>query len=63
MAKRHYLILIKKGKIMKPNKDVIINKLLQQNAQLTFDKAQLESVIEQYQQKAQVEQAEKAEEK
>ncbi|WP_172792710.1 hypothetical protein [Leuconostoc lactis] len=48
---------------MQPNKDVIINKLLQQNAQLTFDKAQLESVIEQYQQKAQVEQSEKAEEK
>lgn len=48
---------------MKPNKDVIINKLLQQIAQLTFDKAQLESVIEQYQQKAQEEQAEKSEEK
>lgn len=48
---------------MQPNKDVIINKLLQRNAQLTFDKAQLESVIEQYQQKVQVEQAEKAEEK
>lgn len=46
---------------MKPNKDVIINKLLQQNAQLTFDKAQLESVIEQYQQQEQ--QAEQAEEK
>lgn len=46
---------------MQPNKDVIINKLLQQNAQLTFDKAQLESVIEQYQQKAQVEQEKEGE--
>lgn len=46
---------------MQLNKDVIINKLLQQNAQLTFDKAQLESVIEQYQQQEQ--QAEQAEEK
>lgn len=46
---------------MQPNKDVIINKLLQQNAQLTFDKAQLESVIEQYQQKTQAEQSEKGE--
>lgn len=46
---------------MKPNKDVIINKLLQHNAQLTFDKAQLESVIEQYQQKAQAEQSEEGE--
>lgn len=47
---------------MQPNKDVIINKLLQQNAQLTFDKAQLESVIEQYQQQEQVEQSEQSKE-
>lgn len=46
---------------MQPNKDVIINKLLQHNAQLTFDKAKLESIIEQYQQKEQVEQSEKGE--
>jgi len=44
---------------MEPNKDAIIQKLLQENATLTLVKAQLESMVEQYEQEKQA----KAEEK
>lgn len=38
---------------MEPNKDVMIQKLLQENATLTLYKVQLESLVEQYQQEKQ----------
>ena len=38
---------------MEPNKDAIIQKLLQENATLTLVKAQLESMVEQYEQEKQ----------
>lgn len=38
---------------MEPNKDTIIQKLLQENATLTLVKAQLESMVEQYEQEKQ----------
>lgn len=36
---------------MQPDKDAVIQKLLQENATLTLVKVQLESLIEQYQDK------------
>lgn len=36
---------------MQPDKDAIIQKLLQENATLTLYKVQLESLVEQYQDK------------
>jgi len=38
---------------MEPNKDAIIQKLLQENATLTLYKVQLESLVEQYEQEKQ----------
>lgn len=38
---------------MEPNKDAVIQKLLQENATLTLYKVQLESLVEQYEQEKQ----------
>ena len=38
---------------MQPDKDAVIQKLLQENATLTLYKVQLESLVEQYQKKEQ----------
>lgn len=38
---------------MEPNKNAIIQKLLQENATLTLYKVQLESLVEQYEQEKQ----------
>ncbi|WP_263431465.1 hypothetical protein [Leuconostoc gasicomitatum] len=40
---------------MEPDKDLVIQKLLQQNANLTLAKAQLEAIIEQLQTNEKVE--------
>lgn len=47
---------------MQPDANKVIQKLLQENATLTLAKAQLESLVEQYQEKER-EEIEKAEEK
>jgi hypothetical protein len=47
---------------MQPDKDAVIQKLLQENATLTLYKVQLESLVEQYQEKAR-EEPKKAEDK
>ncbi|WP_273705674.1 hypothetical protein [Leuconostoc mesenteroides] len=47
---------------MQPDKDKMIQKLLQENATLTLVKVQLESLVEQYQEKER-EESKKAEEK
>lgn len=47
---------------MEPNKDAIIQKLLQENATLTLYKVQLESLVEQYQDKEQAQSEQEEEE-
>lgn len=44
---------------MKINNDMVIQKLIQQNAQLTFANVQLETILEQYQSKEKEESDEK----
>jgi len=47
---------------MEPNKDAVIQKLLQENATLTLYKVQLESLVEQYQDKEQAQSEQQEEE-